>query len=290
MLQTMILTIAVIPLALGVVAALVANAAGSRKAAAIAFLIPLFASAILIGIDGWPAFPPVRAAHKVPYVLAIGAVVFAVAALSVRKAHAGLTALAAAIAIALPAWWLGRNILANNSQKATVVAVLFVIAVVGVAWQALRRNTSAEMAQAQVLPQALFATSVAGAIVAILGGYMGMAMFNGALAALAGGFLLVTYIRYLRGDENAFRLPGGGALAFAWVAFAGVLVTAISAPKASSAALVATALTPALTPLAALYGPRMAHAPRALLPLITGLIAAVPALAGILIASLHFAG
>lgn len=288
MLQTMILSIVVVPLVLGVVAALAANAAGGNRSAAIAFLIPLFATVALIGLEGWPAFPPVRAAHKLPYILALGAVAFVLVATFVRKANAWLAALAAAVAVALPAWWLGRTILANNPQKATVVAILFVVAVAGVFWRAAREPAGPETES--VLPQAFFATSVAGALVAILGGYMGMAMFNGALAALSGGFVLVAYIRHLRGDATAFALPGAAAPAFAWTVFMGVLMTAISAPKASAAALVATVLTLALTPLAGWYGPRLAGAPHALRPLAAGLAAAVPALAGIAIAGLQFAG
>lgn len=284
MLQTFILSIVVVPLALGVVAALAAHAAGARKAAVLAFLVPLFAAVVLIGIDGWPAFPPVRSAHKLPYVLALGAVGFGIAALAVRKANAALAGIAAAVAIALPVWWLGGTILSNNALKATTVAILFVVAVAGVLWHGASKR------EAPVLPQALFATAVAAALVAIFGGYMGMAMFNGGLAALAGGFVLVAYIRHLRGDDAAFSLGGIGALAFAWVVFTGLLVTAISAPKASAAALVATALTLALTPLAGRYVPRLAGLPRAVRPLAAGLVAAVPALAGILIAGLQFAG
>lgn len=288
MLQTMILSIVVIPLVLGIVAALAANAAGSRKGAAIALLIPLFAAAALIGLDGWPAFPPVRSTHKFPYALAIGGVLFAIAALLHNRRSAALTALAALVSIALPLWWMGRTILANNLQKATVLAIITVLAVAGAAWQAARQPSVAP--ETHVLPQAFFATSIAAALVAIFGGYMGMAMFNGALAALSGGFLIITYIRHLRGEEAAFALPGGGALAFAWVALMGVAVTALSAPKASAAALVATTLTLVLTPLASLYGPRFASLPRAARPLANGLAAALPALAGIAIAALQFAG
>ncbi len=288
MLQTMILSIVVIPLVLGAVVALAANAAGGRRAAVIALLIPLFAAAALIGLDGWPAFPPVRAAHKFPYVLAIGGVLFGLAALVRRRRNAALTALVALISIALPLWWMGRTILANNPQKATVLAIIAVLAVAGAFWQAARQPSAAP--ETHVLPQAFFATSIAAALVAIFGGYMGMAMFNGALAALSGGFLLVTYIRYLRGEATAFALPGGAALAFGWVALMGVAVTALSAPKASAAALVTTTLTLVLTPLSNLYGPRLISLPYAARPLANGLIAALPALAGIAIAALQFAG
>ena len=285
MLQTMIVTIVAIPLALGIAAAF-----GRRTlpSAAFALAIPLLAVAVYLGTEGIPGFPPTRAIHKFPYALAAGGVAFAIGALFLRRTGGILAGILAAIAIGLPAWWLGSNILANNSLKATVVVILGVIAVAGSYFAASRAG--AGKALPDVIPQAVFATSLAAAIVAILGGYMGMAMFNGGLAALAGGYLLVTYLRHLRGDATAFALDGAAGFAFAWVAFMGVVVTAILAPKASTAALIAVGLTPAATPFAGLYAGRLAGLPASLRPLALGAVSAIPALAGILIAGLQFAG
>lgn len=285
MLQTMIVSIVAIPFVLGLVAAL-----GRTRlpTALFALLVPLFAVVVYLGIEGVPAFPPVRAAHKAPYVLALGGVVFAAVALVVRRSAPALAALLAALSVALPAWWLGSNILANNGMKATVVAVLAVIATVGAF--AAASTAASTRAGGAVLPQAIFATALASALVAILGGYMGMAMFNGGLAALAGGYVLVCYVRHLRGDAHAFALDGAGALAFAWVVFMGLVFTAILAPKASAAALIAVGLTLPAISLTAGLAARFSTIPAPLRPLTGGLIAAIPALAGILIAGLQFAG
>jgi hypothetical protein len=285
MLQTVIISIVAIPLALGLVAAF-----GRRHlpTAAFALLVPLLGVVVYLATEGVPSFPPTRAIHKFPYALAAGGVAFALGALVVRGISGVLAALAAAIAIALPAWWMGSNILANNSQKLTVVAILGVIAIAGAFFAASRSR--AGKIQIAVVPQAIFATSVAAAVVAILGGYMGMAMFNGGLAALAGGYVLIAYIRYMRGDRAAFALDGAGAFAFAWLAFMGLVTTAILAPKASTAALIAVGVTLAATPFAGLYAARVEGLPSALRPLALGAVSAIPALAGILIAGLQFAG
>ncbi|MGV3548421.1 hypothetical protein [Rhizobium sp.] len=285
MLQTMIMTIVAIPLVLGMAAAL---GRSRLPAPAFALLLPLFAAVVSIGIEGMPAFPPVRAAHKFPYVLAAGGFVFALVAWRMRVVAPALAAIGAAIAIGLPAWWMGANILAGNSVKATTVAILAVLAIVGAFVAAARKAETPD--GAHLLPQAIFATSLASALVAITGGYMGMAMFNGGLAALAGGYLLVSYVSHIRGNAQALALGGVGAFAFAWVAFMGLVATALLAPKASMAGLIAVGLTLPAAPLAAIVANRLTHFPAALRPLINGLIAAVPALAGILIAGLQFAG
>lgn len=286
MLSNLIVTIVVVPLVLGVVAAVVANLSTTGRQPLIALLIPLFAAIILISLDGLPAFPPVRAIHKLPYILAMAGILFALLALWKKPAPAIAAVLAAVVAVALPAWWMGRNVLANNSQKAIVVAALLAVAVIGTLIAARRKRPVS--GEAHVWPQAIFATSLAGALVAILGGYMGMAMFNGGLAALAGGYLLVAYTGWWRGKTGAFALEGVALAAFAWVAFTGILVTALLAPVASTAALVLTASTLALAPFSNFYSPCAERVPHALRPVALGLIAAIPAIAGILIAALQF--
>ena len=77
MLQTMLLTIVVIPLALGVVASLLARKTSGTGLVLVSASIPVFAAVVLVGLDGLPAFPPVRAAHKLPYILLVGGLAFA---------------------------------------------------------------------------------------------------------------------------------------------------------------------------------------------------------------------
>ena len=288
MLQTMLTTIIAFPLALGVAIAFLSRRFLNAPAI-LALLVPLSAVAIFIVLEGVPAFPPVRAVHKLPYVFAVGSVVLAAAAWRFRSPSTVFAAAAALIGLGLPVWWIGKNILASNNQKLVVTLALVSIAVAGVIWSAVQRKTNDE-AQNFVLPQAVFATLLATALVAILGGYMGMAMFNGALTALFGGYLLVSYIRHLRGDGAAFALSGISGLAFAWIAYLGLLTTAMLAPVASSAALIAVGLTLVLVPLSSIYTRRFSGVAISARPLVYGLVAAVPAIAGILIAGLQFSG
>ncbi len=250
-------------------------------------LVPVFAAVILVGIEGLPAFPPVRAAHKLPYVLLAGGLVFAILSWRALRVTPFVAALGSAVAVGLPVWWMGRNVLANNSQKAIVVVILAVIAIAGTFLAAKLRRPHQE--SESPFAQAIFATSLAGALVAIFGGYMGMAMFNGALAAFAGGYLLVAYIAYLRGNGPAFALGGVAAWAFAWVAFMGILATALLAPQASTPALLLAALTLGV-PLLTLDFATVRGAPRALRPLLLGALAAIPALAAILVAWSQYPG
>ncbi|MBD9389789.1 hypothetical protein IB237_21560 [Agrobacterium sp. AGB01] len=287
MLQTMLLTIVAIPFALGVVASLLARKASGVGLVLASALIPVFAAVVLVGLDGLPAFPPVRAAHKLPYVLLVFGVVFAVLAPVIRTRSWLLAGVAALVALAAPAWWMGSVILANSERKLVVTLILIAIAVAGSIWVALRTSDETQDRQ-PVLPQAAFATSLSAALVAIFGGYMGMAMFNGALTALFGGYLLIAYIAHLRGNGGAFSLAGPGGFAMSWTAFLGLLATAILAPQASSAGLIVAGLTLVLLPFTSTLANRLKLAP-ALRPLVCGLVVAVPAIIAILIAGLQFA-
>lgn len=288
MLQTMLLTIIAIPLVFGVAIAFLARQLQGARRVILALLIPVCAAAVFIILEGFPAFPPVRALHKLPYVLVIGGLVLAAASWRLRVQSAVISGVATLIALGLPVWWIGKNILASNQQKLIVTVALVAIAVAGVVRFASKRKAETGV-QNPVLPQAVFATSLANSLVAILGGYMGMAMFNGALTALFGGYLLVIYIAYLRGDRTAFALGRVSGFAFAWVAYMGLLTTTMLAPVASSAALIATGLTLGLLTLSA-HTSRLRNVPAGLRPILFGLLAAVPAIAGILIAGIQFSG
>ncbi|MFD1200119.1 hypothetical protein ACFQ3K_17680 [Brucella gallinifaecis] len=289
MLQSIILKVIAFPLLLGVIIALASYRFERQKNLVLAFLAPLFACIIILVLDGFPAFPPVRAAHKFPYILFAGSLFFAFFAWRSPRLNIIYSSLAFVLMIVLPIWWMGKSILVNNGQKATVVMILVLLTVAGAV---LYRYFAVAKAKPlpNVLPQALFATSIAGALIAIMGGYMGMLMFNTALAVMFGGYLFISYVRYLRGDAQAFALNGQGALAMSWVAFIGVLVTGILAPKASGLALVLAVFTLAAVPLAYIYAPVAARIPYMLRPLLLGVIVAVPALAGILVAGMQFAG
>jgi|GEM_PF-1082079 len=289
MLQTVVINVVALPLLLGIIGSIITSGNYISRDVIRAFLFPFFAFLVILLLDGIPAFPPVRAAHKFPYILLAGSFFFAFFAWRFPRQSAIFVSVTLFIATALPIYWMGSTILMNNTHKATVVSILVLIFVAGVFRHSALSNRQSKPI-ADVILQTVFAMSLASSLIAIFGGYMGMSMFNGALTALSGGYLLVNYLRYLRGNADAFQLRGIAAIAFSWVAFTGLLVTALLAPKASAPALITAASSVVTASFAYLYAPLALAVPYALRPLLLGGLAAVPALAGIIIAGLQFAG
>jgi hypothetical protein len=282
MLTQLLLTTVLLPLVLGVMIALPGT--GSTKNLALtALLIPIAAAIASVAIEGLPAFPPVAAKQKLPVLLLGGGIIFAGLAVVLKKPlRRRVAALVSVLSLAVPAWWLGRNVLLANPTKAATLAVVLVIVALELFVVASSRSRKPAAA---ALPAALIATAIGTALTAITGGYIGMAQMNGALAALIGGWLLVRYIAYLRGNDDAFGLQGMAAFSFAWTAAAAVAMTVLFAPSASPAALVLCVLPTAV--FIALGRADFAHQPRALRPLISGGLAALPAIIAILIAVLN---
>jgi len=284
MLTQILLTTVLLPLVLGVVIALAGRGGYPRSVLPTALLIPVAAAIASISIEGLPPFPPIAAKQKLPVLLVTGGVIFAIlAALSRHHLNRWIIALVGVGSLAAPAWWLGRNVLAANATKAVTLAiVLVIVAIEIVAVSGIRTRKSS----AAALPAALLATAIATALTAIMGGYIGMAQMNGALAALFGGWLLIGYIGYIRGDDSVFDLQGFAALSFIWTAAMGVTMTVLLSPSASPSALVLSVLPVAVFAALNCRGAGFVGQPRVLRPLVTGALTAIPAIAAILIAVL----
>ena len=285
MLQQLLLTTVLLPLAMGILIALAAQAAGARAPIVIALLIPLAACVAAVSIEGWPAFPPVAAKQKLPVILLVGSVALALAAAMLQdRLTKRIAAPLLVLALALPIWWLGRNVLAANMTKAVVVAIVAVITVLILTVIASRASDRKAAAPAAV-PAALLWVAIASALGAVFGGYIGMAQMGGALAALTGGWLLVGYIRYLRGDDRAFVTAGIVDIAFGWTIILGLIMTVLLAPAAAPAALVIAVLPLSVALLLTIRQVEFSTLPRLIRPLAVGAVTAVPALVAILIAA-----
>lgn len=285
MLSQILLTTVLLPLALGVVIALPGKGESTKSVALTALLVPLAAAIASVAIEGLPAFPPIAAKQKLPVLLFGGGIIFAVLAVVLKAPlQRGVAALVSVLSLAVPAWWLGRNVLLANPTKAATLAVVLVI--VAVELFVVSSSRSRKPASA-ALPAALIATAIGTALTAIMGGYIGMAQMNGALAAIFGGWLLVRYIAYLRGNDDAFVLQGMAAFSFAWTAAAGVAMTVLFAPSAAPAALVLCVLPTAIFVALRWRHADFAQQPRVLRPLISGGLTALPAIIAILIAVLN---
>lgn len=284
MLTQILLTSVLLPLVLGIVIALAGKGASSPGILLTTLLIPVAGAIASVSIEGFPPFPPIAAKQKLPLLLLIGGVAFGILGVLLRQfLNRWTIALVGVVSLAAPAWWLGKNVLAANATKATTLAVVLVIVAVEIA--AVSGRLSQKQSPA-ALPAALLATAIGTALSAIMGGYIGMAQMNGALAALFGGWLLVRYVAYIRGDDAAFDLQGLAALSFIWTAAMGVMMTVLLSPSATPIALVLSVLPVAV--FAVLKGRSIdfIKQSRFLRPLIIGALTAIPAIAAIAIAVL----
>lgn len=284
MLTQILLTSVLLPLVLGIVIALAGQGASSRGILLTVLLIPVAGAIASVSIEGFPPFPPIAAKQKLPLLLLIGGVVFAILGLLLRQfLNRWIIALVGVVSLTAPAWWLGKNVLAANATKAMTLAVVLVIVAVEIAAVSGRR---AQKQSPAALPAALLATAIGTALSAIMGGYIGMAQMNGALAALFGGWLLVRYIAYIMGDDEAFDLQGLAGLSFIWTAAMGVMMTVLLSPSATPAALLLSVLPVAVFAVLRVRNVDFIKQPRFLRPLIIGALTAIPAIAAIAIAVL----
>jgi hypothetical protein len=284
MLAQIFLTTVFLPLIFGMVVSVMGKGGTTRAIILTALLIPVAAAIANVMIEGIPPFPPIAAKQKLPVLLVAGGLFASVLAMVLRPFfNRWLALIVSVVSLAIPAWWLGRNVIAANPAKATTLAVVLVILAAGMI--AIARP-SARRAASAPLPAALLATAIGTALAAVTGGYIGMAQMNGAIAALFGGWLLVRYVAYLRGDADAFSLSGFGALSFTWTAAIGVAMTVLFTPNASPAALVLSALPIIAFLFLSRLGAGLAGLPRAIQPVLFGLISGLPAIVGIVVAFL----
>ncbi|TCQ97334.1 hypothetical protein [Neorhizobium sp. JUb45] len=283
MLTQILLTTVIVPLLIGAAIALIGRGNKAGNIALAALLVPVAAAIASVSIEGMPALPPIAAKHKLPVLLVIGGITFGGVSLVLKRSlhQRWIAGLIGVISLALPAWWLGRNVLAANSMKATTLAIVLLIVGIQLFFISDGRSRKASSA---ALPAAPLATAIATALTAILGGYIGMAQLNGALAALFGGWMLVRYISYLRGNEDAFMLDGLAAISFIWTAAMGVTMTTLFSPSAAPVALVLAVAPIVVFAVLSKCDFSFAHQPRFLRPLIFGLLTALPAIAAILVA------
>ncbi|MER9614309.1 hypothetical protein [Mesorhizobium sp. M0207] len=276
-------TTAALPLALGTVMALLARVAlpGSVLSLLWAALILFFYWDTL----GPPVVPPVAASQKLIY-LAFGGIVVGLLPERLLSAAVAGKLVAAALAVAL--LWLGWRRLAGGALDLQMVAALIagLLAIVGAAMLLSARSSPSSSAEAPFLvPAAMLAFCLAGAIISVLGASIVTGQLLGSLAALAGGWCLVQYITVLRGG-SAVAWSKGTELLLIYAAATVQIQVALLAPKANPVALVLSSLPLIVAML--MPGPLRGLVPgvRPLRPPIAGLLIATPAILAILTAIL----
>ncbi|WP_284163454.1 hypothetical protein [Frigidibacter sp. SD6-1] len=233
---------AIIPLVAGLAFAAVVFAARPGPAV----MVLAAAAAVLIvtcGLEGLPPLPPVSSKHKLPYIFAGLGLLTALAARQGRAPHPALAALFGLAALA----WIGeRKLLADPLQPELALVLL------PVAGMAIAAKAAGSARHRPLLwPGFTILTALAGSYISVTGGYIGLAQFLGALAALVGAYALVLYVRQLTGRDTA--VAGTGAVGWFLVAVLSVVLGSIAmfASRLSTPAFVILSLAYLTPPLAA---------------------------------------
>lgn len=272
---------AALPMLLGIVLALLARSALASSSLVLTLLWVALTLFFYWDTLGPPAVPPVAASQKLIYLAFAGIVIGLLPGLSGRTASIIVMA-----ALAAAFLWLGWRRIGAGALDLPMIAAIVVglLAIVGVAIaMALRASPSPEVEAPFLVPAAVLAMALSGAIVSVLGASIVTGQLLGALAALVGGWCLIQYLATLRGGTAA---AWGKSVAFLLLyATATVLIpVALLAPKANPVALILSPLP--LIAAALVSGPLQRFLPgaRPLRPLIAGLLIALPAMLAILVA------
>ena len=266
MFSSLALTTVVLPFGLGLALA-IAGRLGGRWSLPLAFVALCVAYAMLEGV---PAFPPVASKQKLPYLLALAA-----ALALIPRGKLPLPAVVAAFLLGA-AGWLGINKFATGG----VLANLFVLAPIVAATLGSMALPRADKT-ALLWPSALLCLAIGAALLSALGTFVGFAQVAGACAALIGGYALVRYLLVVTGRGAGFAALSTGATAFLLMGFTCVLILiALFAPTISPLAVAILSLTLILP----IFVPGFAGLPPALIPLLQGLILALPTLCAVVLA------
>jgi MFS family permease len=267
----------VLPLGLGLLSGVIALA---LRPGWMGWLLAAVVFAVIyFRLEGLPPLPPVASKHRLGYVLAAIALL---APLLAALPRPGRVAATIVLLLAGGAWIGQTKVLATTAWPGIGLLVpLPVLLGLGVALLSANRPAPDGLFMAR-LP--LLTMAIGGAVIALIGGFVGMGQLSGAIAAAIGGSLIVAYGALLLGRGEALSdalAPAHWLIGAALSAI--ILITALFAPSPDPLALYVLALTP----LASLAMPRLAGRDSRLKPIIFGFIAALPAAAAGLIAYLN---
>jgi len=278
-------TTAALPLVLGMVMALLARVALPPFSP----VLSLVSAALLLFFYwdtlGPPVMPPVAASQKLIY-LSFAGIVAGLLPERLLSAAVAVKLVAAALAVAL--LWLGWRRIAGGALDLQMIAALIagLLAIVGAAMLlSLKASPSPPAEEPFLVPAAMLALCLAGAIISVLGASIVTGQLLGSLAALAGGWCLVQYIAVLRGGSST-AWSKGTELILIYAAATVLIQVALLAPKANPLALMLSPLPLAVAALVPGSLRRLVPGARPLRPLVAGLLIAAPAILAILTALL----
>lgn len=180
----LIFTIA-LPLALGILLASVA-CFSNRRSPLLTILAAIACLGIYLGLEGLPPFPPVSSKHKLPYLIALIGLIGLVASRS--RGNPGPVVTFGAL-FACFVWIAYRKLSKGVFEPELVLALAPIIAASFVS-----RAPEVQKGDPFLWPVTLLSIAFSGALVALLGGYIGLGQLLGAHAALLGGYVLVMFI------------------------------------------------------------------------------------------------
>jgi hypothetical protein len=224
---------AIVPFAVGFLLALVLRIVGGNRLAALGIGAAFFAT-YYINHSGVPAFPPVATAQKMFYVAAAGLALGGVLDLA-GAARAGGHFFAFVVPVAALAWMRWPQLTAGPSGALIATLVVLFFASIVVYWRqaaSARGSDTDEASSAALFPaiQVLVAGIGLGGI-ALLGISLSFGSLAMALAAGAGGYLLVSYLAHLFvGRGLGYDATGAFGAGGIWLALAYAAVFAADAP------------------------------------------------------------
>jgi hypothetical protein len=274
---------AIVPFAVGFLLALILRVVGGNRLAALGIGAAFIVTYYLLH-NGIPAFPPAATAQKMFYVAAASLALGLVLDLA-GAARSGGHLFAFVVPIAALAWMRWPQLMAGPDSVLVATLVVLFLASIVVYWRqaaSARGSDTDEASSAALFPaiQVLVAGIGLGGI-ALLGISLAFGSLAMALAAGAGGYLLVSYLAHLFGGRGlgygATGAFGGGGI---WLALAYAAVFAADAPvKIALIGVVALAfaLDFVARPLALLVAAGGSPAAaRFVQPLAYGIVVAIP--------------
>ncbi len=248
----------VLPLALGLLLGLLQGRLGRAQALALGLAV----LAVYVVLEGFPAIPPASGKQKLACLLV----------LAVALAHLPRPRVVMPLFLLATALWLGWPKLSQASLGAEAL-VLGLPALAA----ALPRPESAE--RAFLLPAAVMVFGLGAAALSVLGVFMGFAQASGAMVALLGGVVGVAYLRGIVTGQWHVLTPQAENLALMSLAALSLMI-ALFAPDVSLAAYALLSLTLAVPAIA----PAFTRQSAALRPFLFAALAALPAALAVLLA------
>ena len=234
----------------------------------------LTAGAIAIGMlvsttamDSWPSFPPLSASQKLIYLVLFGVILGLI--IDLIGSPANLRRLSALLWPTVVVGWIGWRQLTALDPVAIVNLTLIDIAGIAVLWRLYDEPGPAPNA-----PVALISAAFGAAIIAFIGHSSSISQFYGALAAATGGYVLWNWPMPRDTFGAAGVLGGGGA----FLALTTILFQFSEINKLALVFILPVFLCPAIA-RATRFGRS-----RALAPVATGVLSAVPVAVAIAIA------